>query len=61
MYYALFIIKLLTSVCNINHWFSSVQEIICCIAIYFCDFSFSFKSLNGRDSGKYLLTQSLIS
>ena len=36
MYYALLIInKLLTSVCNKNHCFSSVQEIIYCIVIYF--------------------------
>lgn len=37
MYYALFVInKLLTSVCNINHCFSSVQEIIYCIVYLFC-------------------------
>lgn len=28
--------NILTSVCNISHCFSSVQENIYCIAIYFC-------------------------
>lgn len=56
MYYALFVInKLLTCVCDINNCFSSVKEIIYCIVIYFfLILHYFFKSLNGRDSGKYL-------